>query len=198
VSKIQPEDFVVISTNQSSPWVRDTEYKIPAGLPACPEAGCTCMWGWIHGTKGGKPNEMYMLGYRCKILNADPKGMALPAPKTANKCPVDKTNCTIGAKQAHFWAQKERNNNMQDNGNDPPYYNSDYGFTDGAQTDLWDTANTPDKPTSVQAPSSSAPVTGGGESLSTLTLTVTSTKTATVTATVTANARDVRRSRMRP
>jgi len=139
VHKIKPEDFVVISTNARSPWIRDTEYKIPAGLPPCPEGGCHCMWGWIHGTKGGKPNEMYMTGYRCNVTNADPNGRPLPKPRLANKCVEDKSNCTVGAKQAHFWAQAEGNNNFQDNGNDPPYYNADYGFMDGAQTDLWDT-----------------------------------------------------------
>jgi hypothetical protein len=140
ITKLKPEDFVIISTNQTSPWLRDTEYKIPAGLPACPEGGCHCMWGWIHGIKGGKSNEMYMTGYRCQITSFDPNGKPLPKPRIANKCPVDNANCTVGAKQAHFWSQKEGNNNFQDN-LDPPFYNTDYGFTDGAQTDLWTVAD---------------------------------------------------------
>lgn len=37
----------------------------------------------------------------------------------------------------HYWLQKERNNNFQES-HDPPFYNEDYGFMNGAQTDLWE------------------------------------------------------------
>jgi hypothetical protein len=56
----------------------------------------------------------------------------------AKKChfPTDISNCTVGGKQPHYWLQKERNNNFQDY-YDPPFYNGNYGFMDGAQTDLF-------------------------------------------------------------
>lgn len=136
--KVKPSDLTVISTNQRSPWMRRTEYQIPAGLRPCPPGGCTCMWGWIHGTKGGKSDEMYLLGYRCNVTNGDPNGRPLPAPQPAVKCMGNKDNCTRGAKQLHFWQQAEGNNNQQPF-DDPPYYNTDYGFADGAQNDIWDT-----------------------------------------------------------
>ncbi|KAJ9106717.1 hypothetical protein QFC19_003029 [Naganishia cerealis] len=63
---------------------------------------------------------------------------ACPSARIANKChyPTDTSNCTIGAKQPHYWLQKERNNNYQGY-HDPPFYNDEYGFMDGAQTDLF-------------------------------------------------------------
>ena len=58
--------------------------------------------------------------------------------KIANKCgyPSDTTNCTVGAKQPHYWFQAEGNNNPQGT-YDPPFYNGAYGFMNGAQTDLF-------------------------------------------------------------
>ncbi|WWC61848.1 uncharacterized protein I303_104433 [Kwoniella dejecticola CBS 10117] len=136
VSKIQPEDFAVISVNYTCPWFKDVDFQIPADLPPCPEGGCHCMWGWIHAADAGS-EQNYFLGYRCNITGAT--GVTpIPPPKTANKCnyPTDTSNCTVGAKQPHYWYQNERNNNPQGE-YDPPFYNNEYGFINGAQTDLF-------------------------------------------------------------
>ncbi|KAI9639795.1 uncharacterized protein MKK02DRAFT_4463, partial [Dioszegia hungarica] len=133
---LQPEDFTVISTNYTCPWFKHVEFQIPADLPPCPPGGCHCMWGWVHSTLAGS-EQNYVLNYRCNVTGAT--GMReLPPPKTANKChlPQDTTNCTVGAKQPHYWLQLERNNNHQAY-MDPPFYNGDYGYLNGAQTDLW-------------------------------------------------------------
>ena len=137
---VQPEDFTVISTNWTCPWYKHVDFQIPSDLPACPEGGCLCSWGWIHSEDAGS-EQNYHLVYRCKVDGAT--GVTpLPAPKTANKCnlPVDTSNCTVGAKQPHYWYQNERNNNPQGE-YDPPFYNGAYGFMDGAQTDLFATVD---------------------------------------------------------
>jgi len=135
VHDIKPEEFVVISTNQSSPYYVHTSYSFPAGLPECPEGGCHCMWGWIHSPVGGG-EEMYFTGYRCKVTNFKADAKPLAKPQVARKCPYDRNNCTIGAKQPHYWLQKEGNNNFQD-WNDPPYYNWEYRVFVGLQEDIW-------------------------------------------------------------
>ncbi|OCF36854.1 hypothetical protein I316_01451 [Kwoniella heveanensis BCC8398] len=138
VTKIQPEDFTVISVNYTCPWFKHVDFQIPADMPPCPEGGCHCMWGWIHSEDAGS-EQNYFLGYRCNITGAT--GVTpLPAANTANKChyPSDTANCTVGAKQPHYWYQAERNNNPQGE-YDPPFYNGDYGFINGAQTDLFAT-----------------------------------------------------------
>ena len=48
VASLQPGDMTVISVNYTSVWTRETEYKIPCGLPPCPPGGCLCTWNWIH------------------------------------------------------------------------------------------------------------------------------------------------------
>ncbi|WVQ82351.1 hypothetical protein IAT38_004479 [Cryptococcus sp. DSM 104549] len=154
VSKIQPEDFAVISVNHTCPWFKHVDFQIPSDLPACPEGGCHCMWGWVHSADAGS-EQNYFLGYRCNVTGAT--GVTpLPAAKTANKCdyPTDTSNCTVGAKQPHYWFQNERNNNPQGT-YDPPFYNGAYGFMDGAQTDLFAAAGSADASTSVSASTSS-------------------------------------------
>ncbi len=134
VHSIVPEDFVVVSTNQSSPWLRGVDYPLPP-LPACPEGGCHCMWGWVHSSNSGQ-GENYMIGFRCNV--SGPADLPpLPEPKAARKCPFDRANCTVGAQSPHFWFQADRNNNHHAE-IDPPYYNWEYGFADGAQTDLYE------------------------------------------------------------
>lgn len=133
-SKLKPEDFVVISVNYRSPWYRLTDFDIPADLPECPEGGCHCLWSWFHGPDGGG-DEMLLNGYRCKVTGATGTA-ALPKGEVARKCPFNKNNCTIGAKVPFYWDQAEQNNFFQ-GFHDPPFYNGDYGFMDGAQTDLF-------------------------------------------------------------
>ncbi|KAJ9127419.1 hypothetical protein QFC24_000827 [Naganishia onofrii] len=133
INKLTPEMFSVISVNYTSVWFQQTDYHIPGDLPACPAA-------WIHAPDAGS-EQIYQNGYRCKITGASGT-RSLPAPQIANKChyPTDTSNCTVGPKQPHYWLQNERNNNHQGI-YDPPYYNGEYGFMDGAQTDLF--ANMP-------------------------------------------------------
>ncbi|KAJ9096401.1 hypothetical protein QFC21_005223 [Naganishia friedmannii] len=157
INKLTPEMFSVISVNYTSVWFQQTDYHIPGDLPACPAGGCICMWSWIHAPDAGS-EQIYQNGYRCKTTGAS-GSRSLPAPQIANKChyPTDTTNCTVGPKQPHYWLQNERNNNHQGI-YDPPYYNGDYGFMDGAQTDLFANVAAIEsvQQTSTVAPSSSS------------------------------------------
>jgi hypothetical protein len=69
VTKIQPEDFAVISVNYECPWKKDVDFEIPSDLPPCPEGGCHCLWGWVHNSDSGS-EQNYILGYRCNVTGA--------------------------------------------------------------------------------------------------------------------------------
>ncbi|KAG8775487.1 hypothetical protein FRC12_001454, partial [Ceratobasidium sp. 428] len=86
--------------------------------------------------------------FDCNVTNAT-STTPIPPPQVPRYCPVDKTNCTVGAKQPFYWLQNEGNNIFNDSF-DPPTYSDNYGFKDGAQDDLWDLK--------VQVPSSPLPV----------------------------------------
>ena len=63
VYSVKPNDMTVISVNQASPWVREAQYPIPAGMPPCPPGGCICSWNWIHRAANGE-------GYGAEIVRA--------------------------------------------------------------------------------------------------------------------------------
>jgi hypothetical protein len=136
VTKIKPSDFTVITVNYTCPWFKHVDFQIPSDLPPCPEGGCHCVWGWVHNIDAGS-EQMFLNGYRCNVTGATgtvalPQGEScwelqrqkrqadVAIAEVARKCPVEKSNCTIGSKQPHYWLQQEQNNNLQGY-YDPPF-----------------------------------------------------------------------------
>ncbi|CAE6446984.1 unnamed protein product [Rhizoctonia solani] len=135
VHAVKPEDFAIFSVNHQCVWNRFTDFEVPAKLPECPGGKCICSFFWIHREDSGG-EEMYMNPFDCAVANAT-SSVPIPPPQVPRYCPVDKTNCTVGAKQPFYWLQNEGNNIFNDSF-DPPTYTDDYGFKQGAQNDLWD------------------------------------------------------------
>jgi hypothetical protein len=70
VDNLQPNDMTIISVNQASPWLRETAYPIPAGMPPCPEGGCLCSWNWLHRAGNGE-------GYPYEMVSFNPRAMGV-------------------------------------------------------------------------------------------------------------------------
>ncbi|KAG9006722.1 hypothetical protein FRB93_008454 [Tulasnella sp. JGI-2019a] len=132
---IQPEDFVVFTVNQTSPWITETYYQVPAQMPACTGAYCYCAWFWVHNDDSGS-EQNYMNAFRCKITNVSSQAKAIATPAVPRYCPTDPKNCTQGAQNPFYWYQAERNN-MPNGQYDPPTYQSKYGFANGAQQNIF-------------------------------------------------------------
>ncbi|KAG9098080.1 hypothetical protein FRC06_006834 [Ceratobasidium sp. 370] len=143
VHAVKPEDFAIFSVNHQCVWNRFTDFAVPAKLPECPGGKCICSFFWIHKADSGG-EEMYMNPFDCSVTNAT-STTPIPPPQVPRYCPIDKTNCTVGAKQPFYWLQNE-GNNMFNDFYDPPTYTNDYGFKDGAQDDLWDSTLTSSSP----------------------------------------------------
>ncbi|CAE6340628.1 unnamed protein product [Rhizoctonia solani] len=137
VRAVKPEDFAIFSVNHRCVWNRFTKFEVPEKLPECPGGKCICSFFWIHREDSGG-EEMYMNPFDCAVTNAT-SSVPIPPPQVPRYCPVDKTNCTVGAKQPFYWLQNEGNNIFTDSF-DPPTYTDDYGFKQGAQNDLWDSS----------------------------------------------------------
>ncbi|KAG9125644.1 hypothetical protein FRC07_006766 [Ceratobasidium sp. 392] len=172
VHAVKPEDFAIFSVNHQCVWNRFTNFAgvftnivtydlakltlslcvVPAKLPACPDGKCICSFFWIHKADSGG-EEMYMNPFDCNVTNAT-STMPIPPPQVPRYCPVDKTNCTVGAKQPFYWLQNEGNNIFNDSF-DPPSYSDNYGFKDGPQDDLWDSTQSPSS-SSLAAPSATS------------------------------------------
>lgn len=138
VNDVQPEDFVVLSVDYNSGWYRDNKFKIPADLPACPEGGCLCMWGWIHVKEHGK-DEINFIGFRCKVTGAKPDAPKVAKSQTPVPCKANPDSCVKGAKAPIFWGVDRGNIPAGHvNDDDPPFYNMEMGFQDGAQNDIFE------------------------------------------------------------
>ncbi|KAJ7445091.1 hypothetical protein FB451DRAFT_1412910 [Mycena latifolia] len=153
--EVTPENLVVFTTLFHTPWKRLATYQVP-NLPACPDGGCICAWGWVP-NGCGEPN-MYMQGFRCKVIgNTGSAALASAIPPTW--CEDTPSNCTSGARQMIYWNQLDGNNIVVD-GSDShgspksPAYNSVLGFPEGAQTDIFMSDGTA-SPTSVTPVSAS-------------------------------------------
>ncbi|CAK5270783.1 unnamed protein product [Mycena citricolor] len=135
---VTPENLVVFTTLYHTPWHRLATYQVP-NLPACPDAGCMCAWGWVP-NGCGEPN-IYMQGFRCRVTGST--GSAAVAPGIpATWCQDNPGNCTSGARQMIYWNQLD-GNNIEVDGLDlagqprSPAYNQVLGFVEGRQTDIF-------------------------------------------------------------
>ncbi|KAJ3534747.1 hypothetical protein NM688_g7086 [Phlebia brevispora] len=164
VNDVQPQDFAIFTVNYTCPWYLNTEFQIPADMPACPEGGCICGWFWIHNPDSGS-EQMYMNGFQCKITGQT-GNTPIGTPGLARRCGADPANgkpdaspnnCTVGPVQPFYWDQQEGNNvGMFEGIYSPPLYNGLYGFVDGAQPNLFQEPTVGGAPAAVPA-SSSAP-----------------------------------------
>ncbi|KAL4865341.1 hypothetical protein BDV12DRAFT_211111 [Aspergillus spectabilis] len=121
------ENLVVFSVLEHTPWKRFATYEVPAGLPACPEGGCTCAWLWVP-NGCGQPN-VYMAGYKCNVTGATSTSQLAPAQPPVY-CENDESKCISGAKQMIAWNQRTGNNVDPPSGK-TPMYNDAWGFRNG-------------------------------------------------------------------
>ncbi|THU95040.1 hypothetical protein K435DRAFT_667205 [Dendrothele bispora CBS 962.96] len=134
ITKVTPENLVVFTVAYNTPWKRVATFDVP-NLPACPEEGCICAWGWVP-NGCGEPN-MYMFPYKCKVTGTPGQTSVAAPAKPAVWCEDPKeASCTQGPKQMVFWNQLE-GDNIEVEGNDlsgrprSPSYNDKLGFKDG-------------------------------------------------------------------
>ncbi|TEB28861.1 hypothetical protein FA13DRAFT_1735368 [Coprinellus micaceus] len=138
IARVTPENLVVFTVLYHTPWRRIAEYQVPM-LPACPEGGCHCAWGWVA-DGCGEPN-MYMQPFKCKVVGQT--GSRALAPAVAPVwCEDDRSKCVTGPKQMVFWNQQEGSNVFVSGfdlsgRNRAPAYNNKMGFANGAQPDIF-------------------------------------------------------------
>ncbi|KAF8673948.1 hypothetical protein RHS04_07331 [Rhizoctonia solani] len=136
VHAVKPEDFAIFSHICVLDWnLRRTIQSLKNYLNVLEENVFVLSSGFTEKTQEEK-KVLYMNPFDCAVANAT-STVPIPPPQVPRYCPVDKTNCTVGAKQPFYWLQNEGNNIFTDSF-DPPTYTDDYGFKQGAQNDLWD------------------------------------------------------------
>ncbi|KAF9009666.1 hypothetical protein BDQ17DRAFT_1406668 [Cyathus striatus] len=68
IKQVTPDNLAVFSVRYHTPWKRVTSYSVPAAMPACPDGGCICAWGWVP-NGCGQPN-IYHQAFKCKVTGA--------------------------------------------------------------------------------------------------------------------------------
>ncbi|KAL6307621.1 hypothetical protein BKA93DRAFT_727195 [Sparassis latifolia] len=143
---VQPTDFTIFSVNQTCVWYLNTAFEVPAGMPPCPDGGCICQWHWIHTPDAGS-EQMYLIPFRCEVTGST-SNTPIGTQMLPRRCGADPANgrpdatpgnCTVGPKYPMYWDQAE-GNNMFEGIYSPPLYKDLYGFTDGAQDDIFQNA----------------------------------------------------------
>ncbi|KZT57664.1 hypothetical protein CALCODRAFT_482994 [Calocera cornea HHB12733] len=167
INSVTQDDITIFTVNYTCPWYRYQWFDVPADLPPCDD--CICTFNWIHSPDDGSM-QMYQNGYKCKVTNDGP-GKQLATPQLARRCgadpdtntPANPSNCTGGVnggpKLGMYWLQADGNNMFEDYYH-PPFYNALYGFSDGAQTDIFvpdGAAATPASSTSSSTSDSTSP-----------------------------------------
>jgi len=145
VNAVQPEDFVIFSVNSQCVKTLRTDFQIPKDMPPCPNGKCICAWFW-QGQNSA--NEMYMTGFNCNVSNGNANAK-IGAPKPPVYCKDNKSSCVTGPKQPEYWANDR--SNVKFLGYDKkPAYNANWGYMEGAQTDIFvsggGSSNTPTQP----------------------------------------------------
>ncbi|KAK0210072.1 hypothetical protein DFS33DRAFT_1401973 [Desarmillaria ectypa] len=144
ISAVNQDNLVVFTVAPKTPWKLVATYDVPAAMPACPEGGCICAWGWVP-NGCGIPN-MYMHPFRCTVTGAT-STTAVGTPKSPEWCEDDQSKCVSGPKKFIIWNQNEADTVSVD-GYDlsgqpkSPGYNTKMGFTGGAQNDIFTGAST--------------------------------------------------------
>jgi len=137
LNAVTMENLVVFSVLPHTPWKRIATYDVPRDLPPCPADGCTCAWLWVP--RGcGEPN-MYMQGFKCKVTGSN-SNRQLATAQPPRYCP-NINDCVRGAKQMIAVRQAEGNNVQVPPGDNPDnplvQYSTTWGFSPGAQTDIF-------------------------------------------------------------
>ncbi|KAJ7612109.1 hypothetical protein FB45DRAFT_939883 [Roridomyces roridus] len=157
INQVTEDNLSVFTVRYHTPWKRETSYDVPADMPACPDGGCICAWGWIP-NGCGQPN-MYHLPYRCTVTGAT-STKAIGTPQPPVWCQDDSSKCVKGPKQMLYWHQNDGDNievDGLDNAGQPksPAYNMNCGFADGAQDDIFTGAGSSAPAAKVKTSSSS-------------------------------------------
>lgn len=156
-ANLQPNDLTVISVHHNSVWFREVSYDIPAGLPPCPPGGCLCTWNWIHraGNGEGDGREIYNNLYRCTVTGKTDSTKKVQRGAIPVDCTGNPNACVKGPKTPMYLYQASGNN--MPNLDVPPNYNTDWGFANGAQNDIFSPAATPVGPDSTKPTATALP-----------------------------------------
>ncbi|PRP81433.1 hypothetical protein PROFUN_10963 [Planoprotostelium fungivorum] len=134
--QVTVKDFVVFSVVHDCIKQQNQSFSIP-NLPNCPNGQCLCFWLWQ--AKGR--SEQFMTAFTCNVTGAKPDAQAIDYARAqpARKC-YNPARCYQGPRYPYYVYQRA-GNNMPEIPHQPPYYSILYGWSEGAQHDIFINTN---------------------------------------------------------
>ncbi|PRP88488.1 hypothetical protein PROFUN_03205 [Planoprotostelium fungivorum] len=134
--QVTVKDFVVFSVVHDCIKQQNQSFSIP-NLPSCPNGQCLCFWLW----QAQGRSDQFMTAFTCNVTGvhsgAQPIDYARAQP--ARKC-YNPSRCYQGPRYPYYYGQLQ-GNNMPEIPHQPPYYSILYGWSEGAQHDIFVNTN---------------------------------------------------------
>jgi len=145
VNKVGLKDYVVFSVARDCIARQNQSFAIP-NLPPCPNGKCLCKWLWQ--AKGF--SNMWVTDFACNVVNPSSTATAVDVANAqpARKC-FNPSRCTQGPRYPMWYLAEGAN--MPETPHVPPTYSVRYGWSDGAQHDIFVNTN-PNSKTAVPVP----------------------------------------------
>jgi len=145
VNKVGLNDYVVFSVARDCIARQNQSFAIP-NLPPCPNGKCLCKWLWQ--AKGF--TSMWITDFACNVVNPTKTATEIDYKNAqpARKC-YNPSRCTQGPRYPMWYLAEGAN--MPETPHLPPTYSVRYGWSDGAQHDIFVNTN-PNNKTAVAAP----------------------------------------------
>ncbi|GAA5970606.1 hypothetical protein JCM11641_007368 [Rhodosporidiobolus odoratus] len=164
INDVTMDNLVIFSVQQECVKQKETYFNVPAKMPACTGSKCICGWFWL--ANSGTTN-FYMTAMDCSVSGSPADALPIAAPADPVSC-ADGKGCTKGAKRPIYAYNTPVNVPWYGNENRAGYHDS-WSFTNGAQDDIFVTANISSsvKSSSAVAGSTSSSVVSSGKVSST-------------------------------
>ncbi|KAI5474857.1 Galactose-binding domain-like protein [Pseudohyphozyma bogoriensis] len=138
INLVTVDNLAVFSVQHECVWVRDTVFEIPAKMPPCTGKHCICAWLWEPQNGTG---NYYQTPFNCDVSGSPADATPIQMPlKDPVFCPDSLDDCTTGATRPIYYYNNDYWNIEWVSNYFRPGYHNTWGWTNGAQNDIFMTA----------------------------------------------------------
>ncbi|BGP08932.1 hypothetical protein OF846_003396 [Rhodotorula toruloides] len=134
INDVTMDNLAIFSVQHDCVKQKNTNFEIPAKMPACTGEKCICGWFWL--ANNGTAN-FYMTGFDCKVTGSPADATPIAPPQDPVFCKNNPSSCTTGSKRP-IYAYNTPSNVPWIGNNDRAGYHQSWSFgTNGAQNDIF-------------------------------------------------------------
>ncbi|KAK4334746.1 Proteophosphoglycan ppg4 [Rhodotorula toruloides] len=134
INDVTMDNLAIFSVQHDCVKQKNTNFEVPARMPACTGEKCICAWFWL--ANNGTAN-FYMTGFDCKVTGSPADATPIAPPQDPVFCKNNPSSCTTGSKRP-IYAYNTPSNVPWIGNNDRAGYHQSWSFgTNGAQNDIF-------------------------------------------------------------